>query len=123
MDCLKFAMPLVAAGCCLAVSALAGEGGDWPGDWQDDYYAHGKKVYDDACANCHDEGKDGAPVIGDRQAWSDRSPLWSAVLLEHAKAGWLQMPSKGGHSELSDQDVEVAGEYLLMVTFPEKLRD
>ena len=123
MDCFKFAMPLVAAGCCLAVSALAGAGGDLQEDWQGDYHAHGKKVYDDACASCHDEGKDGAPVIGDRQAWSDHSPLWSAVLLEHAKAGWLQMPTKGGHPELSDQDVEAAGEYLLTVTFPEKPRD
>jgi cytochrome c5 len=119
MHCFKIATPLVATACCLAFSALAREGSDW----RDDYYAHGKRVYDDVCADCHNEGKDGAPVIGDRQAWSDRSPLWSAVLLEHAKAGWLQMPAKGGQSKLSDQDVEAAGEYLLTKTFPEKPRD
>jgi len=91
--------------------------------WRDRYLALGRDTYEWACAACHDEGRDGAPVKGDRDSWTDRSPLWSAVLLEHAKQGWLDMPARGGHPYLSDRSVEAAGEYMLSETFPEKLRD
>ena len=80
-------------------------------------------MYEWACAACHAEGVDGAPRMGDRDAWSDRSPLWSAILLEHAKQGYLEMPAKGGHPYLSDRAVEAAGEYMLTKTFPELPRD
>ena len=91
--------------------------------WREHRLAHGKEVYEHACAACHDTGVDGAPKIGDRQAWSERSPLWSAVLFEHSREGYLKMPPKGSHEELSDQDVDAAGEYMLSVTFPEKPLD
>lgn len=91
--------------------------------WRDRYLALGEDVYEWACAACHGTGENGAPRIGDRAAWSDRSPLWSAVLLEHAKQGYLEMPAKGGHGYLSDRAVEAAGEYMLGETFPEKPRD
>lgn len=87
--------------------------------WRERRLAHGKEVYELACASCHDEGTDGAPAIGDREAWSDRSPLWSAVLFEHSKDGYLDMPARGTNQELTDQDIDAAGEYLLSVTFPE----
>ena len=79
----------------------------------------GKQVYEHACASCHDEGVHGAPAIGDRDAWKDRSPLWSAVLFEHSRDGYLEMPAKGAHEDLSDLEVDAAGEYLLSKTFPE----
>ncbi len=88
-------------------------------DWRESRLAQGKEVYEYACAACHDEGLNGAPPIGDREAWSDRSPLWSAVLFEHARTGYLEMPAKGSHEDLSDQQVDAAAEYLLSVTFPE----
>ncbi len=91
--------------------------------WRDRYLELGQDVYEWACAACHAEGLDGAPKMGDRSAWSDRSPLWSAVLLEHAKDGHLEMPAKGGHPYLSDRAVEAAGEYMLTTTFPELPRD
>lgn len=87
--------------------------------WRERYLAIGKETYDWACAACHDEGGDGVPRKGDRDSWSERSPLWSAVLLEHAKQGYLEMPAKGGHPYLSDRAVQAAGEYMLNATFPE----
>jgi cytochrome c5 len=45
--------------------------------------------------------------------------LWSAVLFEHANAGFLQMPAKGACPELTEPSVDAASEYLLSVTFPE----
>ncbi|MDH3532329.1 MAG: hypothetical protein OEO82_05325, partial [Gammaproteobacteria bacterium] len=51
--------------------------------------------------------------------WSGRSPLWEAVLFEHAKTGFLDMPAKGGNEALDDADVGKAAEYMLRSTFPE----
>ncbi len=72
-----------------------------------------------ACASCHDTGVAGAPRIGDDQSWSNRSPLWTAVLAEHAEDGYLGMPAMGGAEELSERAVQDAVEYMLSATFPE----
>jgi cytochrome c5 len=122
---------------CLAPGAAAddeGAGGTTPSaddraedyavvSWRDRYLQLGEDVYDWACASCHDEGLDGAPRTGQRSDWSDRSQLWSAVLIEHAKQGYLEMPAKGAHPYLSDRAVQAASEYMLGETFPEKLKD
>jgi len=87
--------------------------------WTERRLAYGKDIYEQACASCHDEGVDGTPAIGDRSAWSQRSPLWSTVLFAHAKGGYLEMPAKGDRPELTEQAVDAACEYMLSVTFPE----
>lgn len=79
----------------------------------------GKQAYDQACAQCHEEGLDGAPRTGDREAWAGRSWLWEAVLFEHAKDGYMTMPAKGGAEGLDDATVEMAAEYMLSKTFPD----
>lgn len=97
---------------------------DYPeGSWRARYLELGRETYEVACASCHDEGQEGAPAMGGRDSWTNRSPLWAAVLLEHAKNGYLDMPAKGGQAELSDRAVEAAGEYMLSETFPEMPRD
>jgi len=94
-----------------------------PCSWRELYLELGRETYHAVCASCHDEGLDNAPAIGDRDAWSTRSPLWSAILLKHAKDGYLDMPALGGHPELTEKAVEAAGEYMLSETFPELPRD
>lgn len=79
----------------------------------------GKQAYDQVCAHCHEEGVDGAPRTGDREAWANRSWLWEAVLFEHAKDGYMSMPAKGGEDVLHDATVEKAAEYMLTRTFPD----
>jgi len=79
----------------------------------------GKQAYDQVCAHCHEEGVDGAPRTGDREAWANRSWLWEAVLFEHAKNGYMSMPAKGGEDVLNDATVEKAAEYMLTKTFPD----
>ena len=91
--------------------------------WREDQLLEGQETYEAACASCHDTGEGGAPAIGDAAAWSDRSGLWVAVLTDHAKAGYLDMPGKGGHGELTDESVSAAVEYMLQKTFPEFPRD
>jgi len=91
--------------------------------WREDRLALGRETYQQACASCHDTGKDGAPVTGNPGHWDERSTLWEAVLFEHAKTGYLEMPEKGGHSELTEESVDAAAEYMLGLTFPELPRD
>lgn len=80
----------------------------------------GAQAYETVCASCHESGLNGAPVTGDADAWSDRSMHWEAVLFEHAKNGYMQMPAKGGEPELSDQSVVAAAEYMLSITYPDR---
>ncbi len=76
----------------------------------------GADAYELACARCHEEGLNGAPKTGDPEAWAGRSWLWEAVLFEHAKKGYNEMPPKGGYESLSDDLVEKAAEYMLSQT-------
>ena len=49
--------------------------------------------------------------------------MWQAVLFNHAKSGFLEMPPKGGQPGLPDESVEAATEYMLGITYPELPRD
>jgi cytochrome c oxidase cbb3-type subunit 3 len=91
--------------------------------WRESQLALGQDVYEKACAACHDQGEGNAPAIGDQTAWSERSDLWTAVLSAHAQAGYFNMPEKGGHGELTDEQVSAAVEYMMFKTFPGMPRD
>ncbi len=83
----------------------------------------GLDAYNKVCAGCHETGVDGAPAPGDPTEWEGRSPHWQAVLMEHANAGYLEMPAKGGEDELSDWTINAATQYMLEKTFPDRPRD
>jgi cytochrome c5 len=83
----------------------------------------GRETYEGFCASCHGSGLGGAPVTGNPGDWEGRSKLWQAVLMEHANAGYLEMPAKGGAGKLSDLSVSYAVEYMMLATFPDKLPD
>jgi cytochrome c5 len=91
--------------------------------WREDRVSLGKETYQSVCASCHESGVDGAPVTGNRDQWEKRSDMWQAVLFKHAKAGYLEMPGKGGQPDLSDEAVEAATEYMLGLTFPDRPAD
>ena len=65
----------------------------------------GKDTVDAICAACHIAGVDGAPKIGDRQAWSNRASQGLTNLTLHALEGIRKMPAHGGNPELSDLEV------------------
>jgi len=83
----------------------------------------GRQAYARTCARCHDSGLEGAPRIGDRDAWEGRSMLWQAVLFEHVKSGYMAMPARGGNAALDDATVARAAEYMLSTTYPEIKKD
>ncbi|WP_332875977.1 c-type cytochrome [Massilia sp. S19_KUP03_FR1] len=76
----------------------------------------GKVLYNQACALCHGAGIAGAPKFGDKSAWAPRLAQGTAVLYQHAIAGFQgkagMMPPKGG-STAPDADVKAAVDYML----------
>lgn len=84
---------------------------------------NGELAYNQHCAGCHETGMLGAPMAGDAADWGARSRLWDAVLLDHAITGYFEMPAKGGRTDLPDDVVKSAAEYMLRVTFPDMLHD
>ncbi len=106
----------IGAGLYLVVSATAAQAN--PERFED-----GKKAYQAICAECHEQGVDGAPVTGNSEDWQQRSGLWEAVLLEHAEKGYFGMPAKGGSDYATEYDVGVAAEYMLTITHPQLPRD
>ena len=65
----------------------------------------GREIYATSCSECHDTGKNGAPVLKDTEAWKTRSFEWFSVLKQHASNGLLKMPPKGQHFEITDQEI------------------
>lgn len=83
----------------------------------------GAAAYEEHCAGCHETGMLGAPQQGVPADWEGRSALWQAVLMEHAKTGYFDMPARGGKSDLPDEVVNAAAEYMLEQTFPDRAED
>lgn len=79
----------------------------------------GEHAYLQYCAGCHETGMTDAPVVGNPSDWEERSQLWQAVLMEHAKTGYFDMPAKGSRPDLPDATIEAAAEYMLEMTFPD----
>ncbi len=73
----------------------------------------GKDVVDTICSECHATGVDGAPKIGDVEAWSSRASQGLSSLTVHALEGIRKMPAHGGHPELSDLDIAQAITYMV----------
>ena len=77
----------------------------------------GETVYNQACVACHGAGIAGAPKFGDQAAWAPRIAQGIDTLHTHAlqgfqgKAGF--MPPKGGRTDLSDQSVMNAVDYIV----------
>lgn len=72
-----------------------------------------ESIVNEVCAACHKQGKNGAPVIGDKNAWSKRSALGLSSLTQHALDGIRNMPAHGGNAGLSSVDLERAITYMV----------
>jgi cytochrome c5 len=77
----------------------------------------GPQVYNSACLACHGAGIGGAPVLGNAEAWVPRIAQGMEVLKEHAIKGYQgsagYMPAKGGRTDLSDEEVANAVDYMV----------
>ena len=75
-------------------------------------FHRGMHIYNAFCAECHEDGKNGAPTLDDVDEWDLRAMQWSSVMKGHVNNGFMDMPSKGGHAELSDQNIADALYYM-----------
>jgi cytochrome c5 len=73
----------------------------------------GKEVVDSVCIACHGTGKNGAPKIGDKKAWSKLASRGLTGLSESALKGIRNMPPHGGNPTLTDTDIERAITYMV----------
>jgi len=83
----------------VAVTEVAAEGGE--------------KIYQQACQMCHAAGVAGSPMTGDVAAWSARIEQGRDKLLSNSIQGIGIMPPKGGQSQLSDEEVASAVDFLI----------
>ena len=110
----------IAVALVLAACAHRGDDADAAGQTA---AINGESAYLEHCAGCHETGMLGAPREGEPIDWESRSNLWQAVLMEHAKTGYFDMPARGGKTELPDEVVDAAAEYMLEKTFPDRPED
>ena len=79
--------------------------------------AWGKTVYQKNCAICHDDGTNGAQIIGDVDGWRSRIAKGIPALVGNAIAGYSgalgYMPPRGGNPSLSHEDVTAATWYIV----------
>jgi len=82
-----------------------------------DDVTQGESIYRRGCFACHGTGVAGAPKLGDSDAWESRLAQGNAVLSQHAIEGYKgvtgYMPPKGGYSNLSDDEVRQAVDYMV----------
>lgn len=79
--------------------------------------AQGELLYRQFCISCHADGRDGAPRTGDLWAWEKRIDGGMPMLVRHAVEGFGGaagfMPAKGGHDELTTQEVALATAWMV----------
>ncbi|MEO0794928.1 MAG: c-type cytochrome [Verrucomicrobiota bacterium] len=81
----------------------------------------GRDIWIPKCGQCHLTGLGGAPIIGDKEAWADRIAQGNETLYDHAINGFsgpkmLIMPPKGGFSELTDDQVKLAVDFVVFAS-------
>jgi cytochrome c5 len=77
--------------------------------------ADGKATYKQACFACHDTGAAGAPKLDDKAAWAPRIAQGTEALYASSLNGKGAMPPKGGRTDLSDDAVKAAVDYMVSV--------
>lgn len=77
-----------------------------------------ESVVQNQCAQCHQGGKDGAPKIGDRAAWTLRLAKGLDPLVASAVHGHGPMPARGGMPDLSNDEIRHAILYMFNYGLP-----
>lgn len=68
----------------------------------------GAQIVESRCQDCHGTGKEGAPKLGDVDAWTPRLKGGVEPLVKSAINGHNAMPARGGMAELSDAEMKSA---------------
>ncbi len=75
----------------------------------------GEMIYNNVCAACHGTGAGGAPKL-EAAAWAGRLDKGTDAVLANAINGYTgdagMMPAKGGRTDLTDEQVQAAVEFM-----------
>jgi len=87
-------------------------------DFPEKQLQNGKKIWLENCESCHAYGIGDAPIPMEPAAWDFRIKKGKTILYEHAINGFFgpddaMMPARGGNSELSDDEVKAAVDYMV----------
>ena len=80
--------------------------------WSQNAARSGAEIYDTVCIECHRAGLNGAPRIGDREAWIPRMKRGLDELTLSAIRGHGGMPARGGQASLTDAEIHNAIAYM-----------
>ena len=83
----------------------------------------GRKIYGQSCSMCHADGKYGAPMLGDKDAWNNilkTSGGGMPTLFERAIKGYKQHPKKGACLKCTNSEIEAAVKYMITESIPDK---
>lgn len=72
-----------------------------------------QKLYESICAGCHDSGVAGAPILGDKTAWTKVINQGQETVYEHALKGFNGMPPKGGAMDASDKLIKETVDFMI----------
>lgn len=72
----------------------------------------GEQVVKAKCSECHADGKNGAPKIGDQSAWVGRVSHGLDAVIASGIHGRGAMPARGGMADLSDAEMRAAVIYM-----------
>jgi cytochrome c5 len=73
---------------------------------------NGEQIVHAQCSKCHQKGLNGAPKIGDRNAWIPRLKDGLDPLVRSAINGHGSMPARGGLANLTDAEMRSAITYM-----------
>jgi len=80
----------------------------------------GAQVVKEQCSKCHQDGKGGAPKIGDQNAWKPRLTQGVDNLVRSAIRGHGGMPPRGDKADLTDGEIRNAILYMYNPSAPAK---
>lgn len=72
----------------------------------------GEEIVKAKCVECHQTGRNGAPRIGDLDAWSGRVKAGLDTVVASAIHGHGPMPPRGGMADLTDKEMRAAVVYM-----------
>jgi cytochrome c5 len=90
----------------------------WERAQADPTLENGRQIWRQNCRRCHAHGVEGAPRIGDVEAWKSRAEKGVDELTANALTGVAgkaggEMPARGGNEKLTDAQVRSAVLFML----------
>ena len=76
-------------------------------------FESGEAVYNAVCQACHTTGVLNSPKLGDPTGWETRLSKGKEAMYLSVLNGLNLMPPKGGRPDLSDEQIQMAVDYML----------